>query len=470
MSRLVVVGGGVSGLAAAWAARNAHDETGGEPLEIVVLERDAELGGKVRTLRRDGFLVEAGPTSYLDTSVALHSLIRDVGLAEHSRPASLSAQRRFLVVGGRLRELGGNPARFFASGILSPLGIARLIAEPFVPRGGHDEETLWEFARRRLGREAADRLIAPMALGVVAGDARHLSASATFPAIWGLEREYGSLVRGMIAKRNARKRAREVGDPGPSGRVTSFDGGMQTLPRALAKTPGVHTRTNVDVHAIRRDASGALALETSQGTLVADAVVVATESDAAAELLRDVAPEAAARLAELDVPPLTVVALGFDAAALPDLPLGFGTLIPRPEGIRHLGSLWDSNIFPDRAPKGRILLRVMFGGAVDPKAASLEDDALFELACDELRRYLTVTAPPIFREVARWPRAIAQYDEGHPARRREVEARLERVGDVFLAGTSLVGVGVPRAVEAGLTAGRAAARSLQRTASAVAVS
>ena len=460
--RLVIVGGGVSGLAAAWAARQAREGAAGDAFEIVVLERDAEIGGKVRTIRRDGFLVEAGPTSYLDDSEPLDALIRDLSLDGQRSCATRSAPRRFLVVKGKLRELGGNPVQFFASGILSPLGIARICAEPFVPRGGHDEETLWEFARRRLGREAADRLIAPMALGVVAGDARRLSAAATFPSIWALERDHGSLVRGMIAKLKAKKRARQAGLRVPSGGLASFDEGMQALPRRLAATPGLLVRSNVDVRAIRRDVSGGLLLETQDGVLGADAVVVATESDAAAALLRGVAPEAAARLAELEVPPIAVVALGFDAAALPDLPRGFGTLIPRSEGIRHLGSLWDSNIFPGRSPEGRVLLRVMFGGAVDPKAAALDDDALVALSLQELRRYLTVTVPPVFREIARWPRAITQYDPVHPARRREVEARLAAIGDVFLAGTSLVGVGVPRAVEAGLAAGRAAAARIGR--------
>jgi oxygen-dependent protoporphyrinogen oxidase len=456
--RLVIVGGGVSGLSAAWAARRALDGAD-EAFEIVVLERDAEIGGKLRTLRRDGYLVEAGPTSYLDDSEPLDALIRDLSLDAHRCPASLTAQRRFLVMNGKLRELGGNPAQFLASGILSPFGIARLFAEPFLPRGGHDEETLWEFARRRLGREAADRLIAPMALGVVAGDARRLSAAATFPSIWALEREHGSLVRGMIAKGKAKKRARQAGRHVLSGRLASFDEGMQTLPRTLAATPGIDVRASVDVRAIRRDVSGALVLDTGDGALPADAVVVATEADAAAALLRHVAPAAAERLAELEVPPITVVALGFEAAALPDLPLGFGALIPRPEGIRHLGSLWDSHIFPGRSPDGHMLLRLMFGGAVDPKAAALDDESLVALALDELRRYLKVAAPPVFREITRWPRAITQYDTAHPARRREVEAQLAAVGDVFLAGTSLVGVGVPRAVEAGLTAGsRAAAR------------
>ncbi|MFN8179201.1 MAG: protoporphyrinogen oxidase [bacterium] len=461
MKRLVVVGAGVSGLAAGWAARRVRDG-GGEPFEILVLERAAQSGGKVRTIRRDGFLVEAGPTSYLDDSLALDALIRELGLAERRQAASRAAARRYLVLGGRLRELGGNPLQFFASGILSPWGIARLFAEPFVRPGGPETETLWEFGRRRLGREAADRLIAPMALGVVAGDARRLSAAATFPSIWELEREHGSLLRGMIAKMKARKRAREAGQPVTSGRLASFDEGMQALPRALAAVEGVTVRCGVDVRAVLRDRSGALAVRLAGETLPADAVIVATESHAAAELLQDTAPGVAARLAEIEVPPIAVVALGFDAAALPDLPAGFGALIPRPEGIRHLGSLWDSHIFAGRAPEGRVLLRLMFGGGVDPAAASLDDPSLLALAREELARYVTVSRPPVFQEIARWPRAIAQYDSAHLARRRDVDAGLARCGDVFLAGTSLAGVGVPRAVESGLAAGRLAAERLRR--------
>jgi len=459
--RLVVVGAGVSGLAAAWAAHR-EASAAGTPIGIVVLERDGEPGGKARTVRRGGFLVETGPTSYLDDSPAMDALVSDAGLAERKLPASRAAAHRFLVLGGRLRELGPSPGKFLASGILSPRGVLRLLAEPFVPRGGHDRETLWEFARRRVGREAADRLIAPMALGVVAGDARRLSAESSFPSITGLEREHGSLMKGMIAKGKAKRRARKAGERTTTGRLTSFDDGMQTLPRVLAAAPGLDVRYGADVRAVQRDGDGALAVRLADGALPADAVVLATESDAAAALLAEVAPEAAARVAEVDVPPLAVVALGFDAAALPTLPAGFGALVPRTEGLRHLGSLWDSHIFPGRAPDGRVLLRVLFGGGVDPSAPDLDDTSLVALALEELRRYLVLAAAPAFHDVARWPRAIAQYDAGHPARRREVEERLERVGDVLLAGTALAGVGVPRAVEAGLAAGRAAAVRLAR--------
>ncbi len=456
MPRLVVVGAGVSGLAAAWAAR-AEAARAGAPLEIVVLERDATVGGKARTVRRDGFLVEAGPTSYLDDSLALDALITDAGLAPRKLAASASAAHRFLVMGGRLRELGPSPGKFFASGILSPGAILRLLCEPLVPRGGREDETLLEWGARRLGFQAAERLLAPMALGVVAGDAAQLSAAATFPSIHALEASHGSLVRGMIAKMKARKRDHAAGRPVTTGRLSSFDEGMQALPRALARAKGVDVRFGQDVRAIRRGPDGSLGIALPGGSLAADAVVVATESDAAASLLEDLAPHAAARLGELRVPPLAVVALGFDASALPDLPAGFGALIPRPEGIRHLGSLWDSHIFPGRAPAGKVLLRVMFGGAVDPSAPDLDDEALTALALAELRRYLRVAAAPEFREIARWRSAIAQYDRAHLARRRDVEARLARLPDVFLAGTALAGVGVPRAVEAGLDAGRAAA-------------
>jgi oxygen-dependent protoporphyrinogen oxidase len=461
MARLVVVGGGVSGLAAAWAARSVR-EGNGAPFEIVVLERGAEVGGKIRTVRRDGFLVECGPTSYMDDSLALNRLIDDVGLSGRKLASSAASAHRFLVRDGKLRELGESPPKFFTSGILSPAGMLRLFAEPFLPRGGEDAETLWEWASRRLGREAADRLIAPLALGIVAGDAKRLSAAGVLPTLHQLEREHGSLVRGMFAKMKARKRAREAGEPVTSGQRGSFDSGMQTLPRALAATPGIDIRCDVDVRSIHRDASGSLVIDAGGHALEADVVVVATETDIAATLLRRLAPEAAARLAEIDVPPIAVIALGFDEAALPDLPVGFGTLVPRPEGLRHLGCLWDSHIFPGRAPDGKVLVRLMFGGAVDRGAPDLSDEQLTTLALEEMRRYLTVRGAPLFREVTRFPRAIPQYDPGHVARRREIEQRIARVDDVFLAGTSLAGVGVPRAVEAGLAAGETAGRVLVR--------
>ena len=190
MRRLVIVGGGISGLAAAeGAAALAGRVPGG--LEVLVLEKEQEVGGKARSVQQDGWLVECGPTGFLDNEPALDRLVEAAGLEKLA--ANTAAARRFVVRGGRMREIHTNPLRFAGSGILGPVGLARMLVEPVIPRRRSDEdESVWSFAARRLGADAADRMIAPMVLGVFAGDARKLSLEAAFPKLHALEREHGS--------------------------------------------------------------------------------------------------------------------------------------------------------------------------------------------------------------------------------------------------------------------------------------
>jgi oxygen-dependent protoporphyrinogen oxidase len=256
VKRLVIIGGGISGLAAARTACEAADRVPGG-LEVLVLEREAEVGGKAISVRSGDWLVETGPTGYLDNEPAFDELIRGIGLEK--LPAREAAAHRFLVRGGRMREIQPHPVKFLRSGILGPAGILRMLAEPWVPRRNDgDDETIWRFAERRLGRQAADRMIAPMVLGVFAGDARRLSLPACFPRMAQLERDHGSLIRAMIALRKERKRSGKAsgGPAGPAGRLTSFREGMQALPIRLAERSGATIRRNATVEAILRNPYG----------------------------------------------------------------------------------------------------------------------------------------------------------------------------------------------------------------------
>jgi len=521
MRRLVVVGAGISGLCAAWeAARRAPDVAGG--LEVLVLERSAEVGGKARSVRRDGWLVETGPTGYLDNEPELELLLQRAGLADRKLEADPAAARRY-VLRGKLREVAANPLRLAASGIFGPGGLLRLAAEPFIPRRspeGAESESIHAFAARRLGSQAADRLIAPMVLGVFAGDPHRLSLAACFPRLAALEREHGSLIRGMIAGRAARSDGRRFAAE-PSGKLVSFAAGLQSLPQALAGapvgapagasplasaeapagasplasagasarasagasvgasagasvgTPGFTVRRNALVQAVtllqqptvsapasssspRHGAGFRIFVEGDAEPIPADALVVAGEALANAELIATAAPEAAAALREIESPPVAVVALGYPPEAAAAFPTGFGVLIPRDQGYRILGCIWDSQLFPGRSPGGHLLVRAMLGGAVDPETAGLEPDALRDLAAAELARIFGISAEPVFSHVARWPRAIPQYDLGHLARVRRIEDEVRRVPGLFLAGNALHGVAFAKSAVTGIRAGRRA--------------
>jgi protoporphyrinogen/coproporphyrinogen III oxidase len=475
VKRLVVVGGGISGLAAAHAAAERLGERargrGEGTVEIVVLERGAEVGGKARTAIDRGFTVETGPTGFLAPDPAIDRLVEAAGLGGDLLPSDDAAARRYVVRGGRLRLVSAHPLRFAMSGILGPRAVLRLLREPWVaPRAaGSGDESVWDFARRRLGPQAADRLVAPMVLGVFAGDARRLSLHAAFPRLAALETEHGSLMRGMLAQRKlagpgGEADPRAAGSPaGPAGRLTSFSAGIETLPRALAARVPAVVRCGAAVEAIERRPEGLLRVRLAGGgSLEATAVVLACEAWAASGVVARLAPGLSALLAEISYPPVAVVALGFAAAAASRIPRGFGVLVPRTEGYRVLGVLWDSYIFPGRSPDGSVLVRAMLGGAVDPEAALADEARLVDWTRADLRRLLGVEAPPIFTHVHRWDRAIPQYELGHGDRVRRIEAEAARQPGLFLAGNALHGVAFGKAAAAGLAAGDAAAAFVER--------
>jgi oxygen-dependent protoporphyrinogen oxidase len=447
MRRLVVIGGGITGLAAAWTARRlAARVTDG--LEVTVLERDADVGGKARSTATDGWLLESGPGGFLGGRPELTQLIDEAGLTAELAVANAAAARRFVYRAGRIREIVPNPVGLVRAGILSPATLLQFLREPFVPRrAAHVEETVWQFAARRLGTEIADRLIMPMTLGIFAGDARRLSLPAAFPRMDALERDHGSLIRGMIAKR---------GKTSP-GALTSFRDGLQLLPRTLAARGGFVVRRGAAVTTIERSGTAwSITVEGEATPTVADAVVLAGEPWAMAPLIASLSASAAEELRSINCPPVTVVGLGYRAEDCPAVPRGFGVLITRGEGYRMLGNLWDTHIFPNRSPEGHVLIRLMLGGAVDPDAGLLSEGEAIALARTEVERMYGITVPPRFERAVRWPRAIAQYELGHLARVTRVEATIQALGGMVIGGAGLHGVSFADAAVSGVRCGERA--------------
>lgn len=489
MKRLVIIGAGISGLCAAHeAARHRGEVAGG--LEILVLEASPNVGGKARTVERDGWLVETGPAGYLDNEPEFDELLRRAGLAGEKLEANEAAARRYLLH-GRLREVKASPLAFARSGIVGPAALLRIMAEPFIPRATPERaaaESIWGFTRRRLGVAAADKLIAPMVLGVFAGDARRLSVSACFPRLVALEHDHGSLIRGMIATRKKRARDQRFAT-GPSGKLVSFRRGMQSVAVALADNDGFTVRCDANVERVEAISGVAPRPDSSRRQTAADqggdreqpgyrlfvrgdaapieaaAVIAAAEAFANADAVAGIAPEVAVALREIATPPVVVVALGFPPATASCFPTGFGVLIPRDQGYRILGSIWDSQVFPGRSPDGYVLVRAMLGGSVDPEVAALDDDALVELVREELARMFGLASAPVFAEVKNWRRAIPQYDLEHPSRVARIESELERTPGLFLAGNGLHGVAFSKSAVTGMHQGRQAALWLAGAAS-----
>jgi oxygen-dependent protoporphyrinogen oxidase len=459
VKRLVVVGGGISGTAAAFTAIQTARARGFE-LGVVLLERESEIGGKAESLREGEWLFETGPIGYLNSEPIVDELARDAGLESELVQAGAAQSRRFVFSRGRVREVKAHPIGFLTSGLVSFRGLARAAREPWVPGKTDDsDESVWNFAARRLGSEFADRLIHPMVLGVFAGDAKRLSLPAAFPIMAELERDHGSLVRAQIARARARRRG--VLPPRRS-TLCSFREGIQSLPRALARRGGFETRVRAEVKEVGRGGDGrwAIAIEGDGEALAADAVILASEGYRTAEILSGNVPLVARALSEIPHPPVSVVALGYGPEARRRIPEGFGVLLPRDVGFRALGATWDGYLFPGRNDERHLLVRVLFGGSFDSEIDRVEEGAIVETAKREMAKLLGLDAPPVFTRARLWPRAIPQYELGHNERLARIEKEMERLPGLYLAGNALYGTAFGKAAARGVFCGKSAVEFL----------
>ena len=466
MKRVAVVGGGIAGLATALHTRDRAREAGLN-VDIVVLESQERPGGNIRTDRQDGWTIERGPNGYLDNVPATAALVKRLGLDDRLLRADRRAAKRFLYRNGRLHLLPTGAVGFLQSPVLSIPGRLRVLLEPFAGRKPADvDESIYEFASRRIGSEAASVLIDAMVSGVFAGNINELSLTSTFPKMAAMEAEHGSLVRAMVARMRARRRARRDvdarrargesvaeltrpgGPAGPAGTLTSFDSGLGLLVTALSWELVDMLRLGVSVHSVERNPDGRWLLQLSERSkLVADAVVLAVPAANAAKMVRALDADLAAPVEEIKSAGLAVVALGYDAEAIGGEPDGFGFLAPRSEGLRILGCLWDSSLFPDRAPEGKVLLRAMIGGAHDPEAVTLDDEQLLRIVRNDLAVSMGIDAAPILTRIYRHPGGIAQYRVGHGDRLATIEGKLRQHPGLWVAGSSYYGVAMNACIE-----------------------
>ncbi len=359
--RVAIVGGGIAGLSVAHAlvARDAARRG----IDVVVLERIGAAGGNIRTDVLEGYICEWGPNGFLDNVPATLDLVKDLGLESRLQPSDDRARVRFIFRGGRLHPVPGGPGAFARSGLLSWPGKLRIALEPFARRRPDGDETIHAFAARRIGHEAADVLIDSMVSGVFGGDARDLSLRACFPKMWQLETDHGGLFRALIARRarGPRRSGEAIGSP--LGRLTSFTGGSEDLVRGLVTRLGDVVQTRAEVHGVRRVSDGYRLDMAGREAIVADAVVLASGAATTARIVRPLDAPLTEILEAMPTAGMVVVCLGYEAHRLGRSLDGFGFLVPRGEGLRTLGVLWDSSVYPGRAPAGHALMRVMLGGA-----------------------------------------------------------------------------------------------------------
>jgi oxygen-dependent protoporphyrinogen oxidase len=444
---VLIVGGGAAGLAAALELTK-----GGR--EVLLLEKASRPGGVIHSRWVAGHLFEEGPSTVLASGEHILPLVRELGLDRELVLSRPEAKRRYIWRHGRLHPAPLGPGALLTTRLLSVRGKLRALWEPFVrapelPR----DETLRTFLERRLGREAVDALVDPFVTGVFAGNPDQLGSDA-FARLADLERDHGSLFRGMLKQ----PRQGKPGRPAVSGLV-SFAEGLQRLPQAIASGLGDQLRTGVEVASLGRTGNR-WQVETADGsTWRAPALVLATPAWAAAALLQPIAAEAARILAAIPHPEVVAIGLGHLRHQVAHPLDGFGILCasdsPLPNGVGPiLGVLFPSSIFPGRAPEGAVSFSVMLGGTRDPEAASLDDSALVRRACQAVGALCGAEGEPTAVWVARHPRSIPQYTPGHRRRIEEVRKLLGGLPGLRLAGNYLDGPGLDPTVGSGLRAAR----------------
>ena len=459
---VVVVGGGISGLAAAHRATELARERGIE-LELTVIEARARLGGTIATERVDGFVVEAGPDSFLSEKPWALALCRRLGLEPQLIRTDDRFRKVFVWFRGRLHPLpdgfqllAPTSLRPFAtSSLFSWPGKLRMAMDVLLPRGGGDDESLGSFVRRRLGREALERVAQPLVAGIYTADPDELSLAATMPRFLETERRHRSVILGL------RRALRAAPQPGTSGArwslfVTPADG-MEALVRAVAeRLPDSSVVLRQRVASLTRTADRWQVTTAEGARFDADRVIVAGESHGAARLVRHIDPMLATLLGEIEYAGAATVSLGYRRADVPHPLDGFGFVVPRTEGKSILAGTFSSVKYPGRAPEGHVLLRCFVGGALDAGVLAEDDAQLLSRARTDLRAALGITAEPVLTRVARWPASMPQYRVGHLARVETIDRRLLTLSGLHLAGGAYRGVGIADCVRSGEGAAEAA--------------
>jgi protoporphyrinogen/coproporphyrinogen III oxidase len=453
MTRIAIVGGGISGLAAAYAFE--EQRRAGVDVEYVLYESSPHLGGVLRTESVDGCIVEAGPDSFVTEKPWAADLCRSLGLGDQLIGSNDADRKTYILTRGRLVEMPDGLMFMVPTKIL-PTGLSalfswktklRMTQELFhPPRAVDHDESVAAFVERHYGREMVDRLADPLLSGVYGGESASLSVRAVLPRFAEMERTHGSLGRAMLA-------ARKKTSPGPRKPApplfTSLKNGMQHLAESVVShLEQSSLLTNCPVQAIQPEAGGCV-VSAGLDSDHFDGVVIALPGPAAANVLRMASPELSAELAAIQYSSSITVGLGYDDEVRKSLPPGFGFLVPRSEGKRLLAATFVHNKFPHRAPEDRALLRCFFAGLNAEDVWPLADDEIVGVVRNELQQILGLHAEPLFARVYKWKSAMAQYGVGHLERLDRIERLSLQLPGLALAGNAYRGIGVPDCVRSG---------------------
>ncbi len=437
--KIAVLGAGISGLATAfWLQRDGFD--------LTVLEAGAAPGGSMKTRRKDGFLIDYGPNSGLETTPLIGRIVESVGLKDEMLYASETANKRYILKDNTLHALPTGPLAFITTRLFSPWAKLRIFAEPFAQKSTDGYyQSISEFVERRLGREFLDYAVNPFVAGVFAGNPDNLSVKSALPKLYRLEELYGGLFKGLIL--GARERKGRLEKSKHRARLFSFRNGMQALPEAIAAQLGNKIKYRCEVEKVLKLENTIKVFCTYNETITefdADIVVSTVPADRAAVIFRDQDAELAKHLNKIYYPPVKVLYLGFRKEAVGHALDGFGFLIPEKENKTFLGAIFSSVIFPFRAESDLAAFTLFIGGARCPELLEAENAELVHRVIEEFKEIMRIhrDEAPVLIEERMWPKAIPQYTIGYVEHERYFETFEMKAAGLFLSGNFRGGISV----------------------------
>jgi oxygen-dependent protoporphyrinogen oxidase len=441
---VAIVGAGISGVTLAYLL--SEKKKAGADIEVTVFEAESESGGCVKTISSDGYLLESGPNGILNSREYVRNLLNEGGFSSQTELSSPLTKRRYLEINGALLKAPQGPVEAVSTPILSLSGKLRILKEPFVKaKARYEDESVFDFAERRLGTEAAERLIATLVGGVFAGDAKKLSMRSAFPRLHNFEKEHGSLVKGMFARV---KKTGPKARPKDRYKLISTPNGMKGLVTILENAvTGVSFRYNAPIKSVFKNLDGGYTvISEGAGSEVAeryDAVVLCCNAKAVSSVIKNIAPALSEELNRVRFAPIFMCGFGFDRSAVTHPLDGFGYLVNYTERDIVLGCLFSSTLFKGRAPEGKVMLSAIGIGDGKNEYFAKTDEELTELIFQNLKKTLNITSPPRKILSFRTENAIPQYYLGHSELVKKAGEMMREHKGIYIGGNTLCGISVP---------------------------
>lgn len=450
---IAIIGAGISGLSAAYHLQKAGHH-------VSLLEKSDTVGGAIKTTRTSGYLIEHGPNSILLSDPRVRKLIAEIGIEKDLTPANTAAKNRFIIHGSKLNPLPTSPLKALTTPLFSFKAKMRALKEILVAKrdARKGTECFADFVRRRFGQEILDKAADPFVNGIYAGDSNRLATRHAFPKLWNLEQEHGSILRGLIARRRSAKKANPQLPKGTSPTIASFTNGMQTLPEAISAALRQETlSTSTEIEFISHSPqtrNWSIKWKSKTGTIaqgVFDHLIITSPAHELPNLpLQDNVRDALSKLPDISYPPVTTLFLGFKRSQVRHPLDGFGMLSSPKEKNKMLGALFNSSLFPARAPDDHVAVNVMLGGSRTPELARMSESELKASVMDELRKLLGVEGQPAFTNLIRWEKAIPQFNLGYSKVIEQIEQAERDFPGLHIAGNYRDGISVPDCIVAGI--------------------